>query len=646
MGFWKGLVAAWKEGVAQAHAESELKSKAESEPRSAPAGPAEPVPQATYEITGVARRARERNWRPPHAITNSTTYGDARFADPSVDAAAMKDALGGASGIWFGTCLGTGRFGKAGEPREVSYVGERHLLTVAPTGSGKGSCAIIPNIMMQNDLSIICIDPKGQNAAVTGRKRGFGGKPVYYLNPFRLHSGAPWNLPSHKFNPLAHLAIDHPNLVAEVASLSQALIVTESKTQPYFDNAARDLVKALILHAIATKGNKATLLDMRTWLGQPMTAPNDQPSLTKTIFEMTCSPYPFIREGAARFLGDARSINEVVQSASTQTEFLSDPCIAETLSGSDFGMIDFKIEPTTLYIMLPDTYLDAYSRFMRVITISALDGLRSRPGGVRTLVILDEFPRLGHMAAVENAFSLARGYNVQIWPFIQDLSQLKDIYDKRWESFMANAGVVQWFTPNDPFTAEYLSKRIGKTTIRTSSLNSTSTRNEGGGTGASVPAGPGTRNTISYNKSQSSTDSTSRTEGEAAADYLSPQDLYHFPDYYQIITLAGFKYPILCSREHYYEWDQIMDVVKQQCMPDPYHFSGEALAPVARPIPPPVASVPPPQPSSPPVAATRVPQPTVPQPAAPQPVPADASPNLKGLSMREKHERYWQNRGG
>jgi type IV secretion system protein VirD4 len=640
MGFWKSFVAEWKKGAAQARAEMALKAKAQSEHQSPPARPPEAA-RADNEITAVAQRHLERNWRPPRALTNSTTYGDARFADPSIDAPAMKDALGGGHGIWFGTCATTERFGVTDDPRDISYIGERHLLTVAPTGSGKGSCAIIPNIMMLNDLSIICIDPKGQNAAVTGRKRAFGGKKAYYLNPFRLHSGAPWNLPSHKFNPLAHLSIDHPSLVAEVASLSQALIVTESKNQPYFDNAARDLVKALILHAIATKGNKATLLDMRTWLGQPMTAPNDQPSLTKTIFEMTRSAYPFIREGAARFLGDARSINEVVQSASTQTEFLSDPCIAETLSGSDFSMIDFKNRPTTLYIMLPDTYLDAYSRFMRVITISALDGLRSRPGGVRTLVILDEFPRLGHMAAVENAFSLARGYNVQIWPFIQDLSQLKDIYDKRWESFMANAGVVQWFTPNDPFTAEYLSRRIGKTTVPTRSLNSTSTRNEGGGTGASVPAGPGTRNTTSYNETHSSSDSTSRTDGEAAADFLSPQDLYHFPDYFQIVTLAGFKYPILSTREHYYEFGTGLEIVTRQCMPDPYHFSGEAPAPILSAALLPVASAPPQHPSPPPIAENHVLQHTVPQSA-----PVDVSASLKDLSMREKHERYWQNRDG
>lgn len=33
-----------------------------------------------------------------------------------------------------------------------------------------------------------------------------------------------------------------------------------------------------------------------------------------------------------------------------------------------------------------------------------------RPGGVKTLLMLDEFKMLGYLSAVENAFSLAAGY--------------------------------------------------------------------------------------------------------------------------------------------------------------------------------------------------------------------------------------------
>src|SRR5947209_1661788 len=118
---------------------------------------------------------------PPIGPPEVTTHGDAQLADPSIHGRGMRDILGGGKGIWFGQIVGSGR--------EAAYVGDRHLLTVAPNRTGKGSCTIIPNILMDVEHSIICIDPKGQNAAVTARTRRGGGRPVYCLNPFGEHTG-------------------------------------------------------------------------------------------------------------------------------------------------------------------------------------------------------------------------------------------------------------------------------------------------------------------------------------------------------------------------------------------------------------------------------------------------------------------------
>ena len=74
-------------------------------------------------------------------------------------------------------------------------------------------------------------------------------------------------------------------------------------------------------------------------------------------------------------------------------------------------------------------------------------------------------PALGHLAPLEDAFGLVRGYKVQIAGICQDLNQLKALYKERWESFLANAGVVQGFTPNDLTTADWMSRRAGQATM-------------------------------------------------------------------------------------------------------------------------------------------------------------------------------------
>ena len=102
--------------------------------------------------------------------------------------------------------------------------------------------------------------------------------------------------------------------------------------------------------------------------------------------------------------------------------------------------------------------------WLRLVIVSALRALY-RPGGLRTLFLIDEMPALGHLAPLEDAFGLVRGYKVQIAGICQDFAQLKALYKERWESFLANAGVVQGFTPNDLTTADWMSRRAGQTTL-------------------------------------------------------------------------------------------------------------------------------------------------------------------------------------
>lgn len=121
-------------------------------------------------------------------------HGSAYFAS----AAEIKSSLGGAAGLI------VGRENRKGG-QLLRYAGQAHLLTIAPTRSGKGVGAIIPNLLTA-DRSVLCIDPKGENARITARTRARFG-PVYVLDPFSV-SGQP----SATFNPLDGLEPGSPDL--------------------------------------------------------------------------------------------------------------------------------------------------------------------------------------------------------------------------------------------------------------------------------------------------------------------------------------------------------------------------------------------------------------------------------------------------
>ena len=92
-----------------------------------------------------------------------------------------------------------------------------------------------------------------------------------------------------------------------------------------------------------------------------------------------------------------------------------------------------------------------------------LKGFEPRVGGP-ALFLLDEFAALGRLEAVERAMGLMAGYGLQLWPILQDMGQLKDLYGERAGTFIANAGVQQVFGVNDFETAKWLSQMMGQET--------------------------------------------------------------------------------------------------------------------------------------------------------------------------------------
>lgn len=345
-----------------------------------------------------------------------------------------------------------------------SYTDNRHLVTIGPTRSGKGATVIV-QALLQVPHSVIVIDPKGQNAAVTARRRRQLGD-VFFLNPFGMHAGAPWQLGRDRYNPLAHLNINDPNIVADMAALSQALILTQGR-EPYFDDTARDLVTTVNLHLKATMGSEATLGHMRKVITEIAARGK---AGAEHLVAMGNSPHAFIRQPIGRFKdAEARDISSAINTAITQTAFLDDPALSDpgrngTLSGGDFSLMQLKQKPTTVYLILPGRYMDAYSRFLRLIITSAIEQLTSETGGYPVLIILDEFARLEALPAVTNAFGFAAGFNLQLWPFLQDLPQLQALYGKKWMSILANCGLIQFFTPVDMDTSEFLQRRGGMMT--------------------------------------------------------------------------------------------------------------------------------------------------------------------------------------
>lgn len=144
-----------------------------------------------------------------------------------------------------------------------------------------------------------------------------------------------------------------------------------------------------------------------------------------------------IARAANRFLGKSdREAASVMSSAQRHTHFLDSPRIVAATARSDFRFSALRHDLALIFLVLPPNRLDAYSRWLRLLVAQALqdiarDAEASQAGAQRlklpALFLLDEFAALGRLEAVERAMGLMAGYGLQLWPILQDMSQLRDL---------------------------------------------------------------------------------------------------------------------------------------------------------------------------------------------------------------------------
>ena len=403
-------------------------------------------------------------------VMQQKVHGEGRVATEEEALALLNPANSApaASDIYLGRYSLQGRLGAP-----LPYGGERHLLLFGPNGSGKGTRLLVPNLLSLQNRSIVVIDPKGELAAITADYRRTVSD-VVILNPFGI-----LDIPSAGFNPLASLDPDAPTFLDDAVGVGEALIKIEEK-DPHWSESAQGLVVALLMWEVqlAKRERRAPSLENVRYL---ITEPNEYETgadgkrhLVKgvriTAARMVAEGGPQIASLIARFLRDTDEIASIQSTADRQTWWLLSKPMRDNLAKNDINFAALKQRPITVYVVLPAERMRTHSVWLRLVIVSALRALY-KPGGLRTLFMLDEFAQLGHLAPVEDAFGLVRGYGVQLWPILQDLTQLKSLYKERWETFMANAGVVQGFAPNDLTTADWMSRRAGETTAVAAGYN-------------------------------------------------------------------------------------------------------------------------------------------------------------------------------
>lgn len=342
----------------------------------------------------------------------------------------------------------------------------QHFVTIAPTRSGKGAALIIPNLIIY-DGSVIVIDPKGENAYITAERRRQMGQKTHILDPWgevnrRYGSKTKIMEEVARFNPLSILDPKSEHFADDVAYIADALIINQGN-DPHWQDSARELVAGLIAFTVYKSGSKAHLPLVRLLLTK------GPAGIAKVAHEATeFGSYNLAAKKLRRFIDPQnKELQSIISTALTQLSFLDSVTLSKNLMETSFSFEDLIKEKSTIYLVLPVDKLQTYGRWLRLMVSLGIRTIARNAKNIEQpiLFILDEFGTIGKLSAISQAVGLMAGMKMCIWAFVQDLNQLKHDYNDQWETFVSNSHSLTCFNVMDQFTAEYISKMMGITTV-------------------------------------------------------------------------------------------------------------------------------------------------------------------------------------
>lgn len=338
---------------------------------------------------------------------------------------------------------------------EIGLAGEAHMLTVAGSRGGKGTTAIIPNLLLWEGSTVV-IDPKGTNAHVTANARRAMGQEVHIIDPFGIVTKD-----SARFDPFEQVSNNEELVRERITSIADALVIPDDNAkEKHWDDGARTIISGLIAHVISLGVDTPRLHDIRDLISQ---MPDQQDSLWAEM-GVSDEPSRYAKDAAMRYIRGS-STNEILgimSNADKHTEWLSSPIMRQITSNPTFSISDIKKKPTTIYLVIPPRQLERQSRLLRLFINLVIDAMED--GGkskIPVLMIMDEFLALGKMPEISTAFATMASYNLTLWPFVQELEKMQAMYGGSFNSFIANSRAVQVFATSDQKTKEYISERIG-----------------------------------------------------------------------------------------------------------------------------------------------------------------------------------------
>ena len=333
------------------------------------------------------------------------------------------------------------------------------------SGSGKSASYSIPNAYQMLG-SYIFTDPKGELYDKTAGYLKAHGYQIKVLNLVRPQF-------SDGYNPLMHISSElDVDVIANTVVKGQK---TESGSDPYWDDMAEMLLKALIYYLIATRPEEEQNLASCAELVRAANAKSGTNLLSELIGQL---PYdhPARMNYKSIEIASEKTYSSILSTLQSKLGKFDSKEIAELTSTDTINFEEIGSKKTAVYVISSDTHT-AYDFLLTIFfsqMIQQLYDYADQNGGKlkeRTYFILDEFANIGRIPDFDKKISTSRSRGISFSVILQNIDQLEAVYEKSYETIMGNCDTHVFLGSNSFKTVEYFSKALGEKTIERDSVS-------------------------------------------------------------------------------------------------------------------------------------------------------------------------------
>ena len=354
----------------------------------------------------------------------------------------------------------------------------RNLNTVVVGGSGAGKtrCYAKPCLyeacLSPKGPSFVCLDPKGELLRDSGGLLRESGYDVRVLDLLHMEK-------SHCYNPFVYLTNDN-EVQMLVTNLFKATTPKGSQSNdPFWDTAASMLLLALVFYlkyeAPPDEQNFPMVMEMLRAADvredmDEYTSPLDE--LFERL-EMRDPDHIAVKYYKDYHSGSAKTLKSIQITLAARLEKFNLSSLAGITQTDEMELGEIGERKTAVFAVIPDSD-SSYNFIVGMLYTQLFQQLYRKAdfehGGrlpVHVHFVMDEFANVALPDDFDKLLATMRSREISVSIILQNLAQLKALFDKQWESIVGNCDTFLYLGGNEQSTHEYVSKLLGKQTIDT-----------------------------------------------------------------------------------------------------------------------------------------------------------------------------------